>query len=336
VQLFFALSGFLITRILLDSKGAPGWIRTFYARRALRIFPLYYVTLAFIFFVVPHVGSLAPIAGVGSRSQVWYWLYLSNWVAPFGSMAVALPHVWSLAVEEQFYLVWPALVGAVTEKMLAWACAALVALSIVARLTLHQVFTEQVAASAAYTWTITRADAIAMGALVAILIRNERAHSLLRRHFGLLFVASIAAVTATLAVFHGLPPQGPIAEFLGLPLSGLISALIVFACVSGDPAKRWWSSLVQALRRALSTRGLVSIGKYSYAIYVFHLPVHLMLRRFAQVRLESGGIAAYSIYSAAVLAVSYLLARVSWAMLEHPFLSLKRRVPTPAQSPRRA
>ena len=325
VQLFFALSGFLITRILLDSKGAKGWLTSFYARRALRIFPLYYATLAFILLIAPHITALEPIAGRGARSSVWYWLYLSNWVAPFGAMAVALPHVWSLAVEEQFYLVWPALTGLLAERWLAWLCVALLLLSFAGRHAIHAAYSDPIAASAAYTWTITRSDAIAMGALVAILVRHESARAFVTRHVDKMLLASFAAILVTLAMFHGLPSQGPVAERFALPLTSVLSALIVFACVTTGR-----SLTARLMARSLSVRWLVVMGKYSYAIYVFHLPVHLLLRRYALARLEGGGIGAYTLYTLAVLAVSFGLSRISWAILEQPFLSLKRHVPVPS------
>ena len=114
VQIFFVLSGFLITRNLLDSLGAPNYYRAFYVRRALRILPLYYGTLAVVFLLLPLVG-LHPLGDDGgARDRLWFWVFLSNWSVPLGAAACGLPHFWSLAVEEQFYLAWPALVRRVT------------------------------------------------------------------------------------------------------------------------------------------------------------------------------------------------------------------------------
>src|ERR1700689_1878053 len=110
VDLFFVLSGFLITGILWDSKGDPQFFRNFYVRRTLRIFPLYYAVLAVLFVALPLVPALypAPLAESAAHQQ-WVWTYATNfylalkeqWALPYVS------HFWSLAVEEHFYLAWP-------------------------------------------------------------------------------------------------------------------------------------------------------------------------------------------------------------------------------------
>jgi peptidoglycan/LPS O-acetylase OafA/YrhL len=110
VDLFFVLSGFLITGILLDSKGHPLYFRSFYARRALRIFPLYYAAL-FLFFVVPRaIPSVPATYSFAWHDQRWFWFYLGNF-HPLGPDAKQfIGQFWSLAIEEQFYLVWPLLI----------------------------------------------------------------------------------------------------------------------------------------------------------------------------------------------------------------------------------
>lgn len=96
VDLFFVLSGFLITRILAESRGARNYFRVFYVRRFLRIFPLYYASLLL----------LVVLFGVGARESAWYWLYASNVRMTLdGWPAAPISHFWSLAVEEQYYLV---------------------------------------------------------------------------------------------------------------------------------------------------------------------------------------------------------------------------------------
>src|SRR5579862_7894518 len=109
VDLFFVLSGFLITGVLLDGKDDPHRGRTFYVRRALRIFPLYYATLALITF-----GPLAKALALGLSAQTlgWYWIYGTNWQIALGMAHIGGPiaYFWSLAVEEQFYLIWPLII----------------------------------------------------------------------------------------------------------------------------------------------------------------------------------------------------------------------------------
>jgi peptidoglycan/LPS O-acetylase OafA/YrhL len=335
VQLFFALSGFLITRILLQSRGGPGWMRSFYARRILRIVPLYYVTVAAVLFVAPHIPLLAPLAVHGERSTLWYWAYLSNWVYPFGGLVAAFPHVWSLAVEEQFYLLWPLIIAFLADRSLARLCVALVFAAVFARLSVHQLFVEKLASETNYFWTITRWDTIALGALVAIAMRNERLRHEIQSRLGLLLAGGSLALIAVIGVVHGLASEGRVAELVGQPLTGIVSAIIVFACVStGAPGSR--TSRFQAgLTRALSARWLTVIGKYSYAIYIFHMPVHLVIRSRVREAMVRTGVPGLFAYTSIVLGISLVLALVSWWLIERPFLSLKRYFPTPVpQRPR--
>src|SRR5690606_16312654 len=109
VDLFFVLSGFLITRILLRERESPAYYRAFYGRRVLRIFPLYYATLLLWLVIAPALGARDLwLPGADPGEAVWYWLYLSNWhdglAGRFGHAYLAI--AWSLAIEEQFYLVW--------------------------------------------------------------------------------------------------------------------------------------------------------------------------------------------------------------------------------------
>ena len=159
VDLFFVLSGFLITGILADSKGAPQRSRNFYARRALRIFPLYYLTLAIIFASLPLVAR--HFSGVESLDGTWGWLglYATNLLVAIRGSWFPLSHFWSLAVEEHFYLFWPAVVfrfGRVTTMKV---CIAVVVLAGFLRICL----VARGAVLAAYCLTPCRVDSLAIG-----------------------------------------------------------------------------------------------------------------------------------------------------------------------------
>ena len=117
VQLFFALSGLLITASLLDSQGSPHYFRNFYVKRALRILPLYYGVLLVVLVVLPRLGALAQI---DQTVRQWpLWLFVNNWTP---SVPLGFAHFWSLAVEEQFYLIWPFLVWRLAPRHLVIAC----------------------------------------------------------------------------------------------------------------------------------------------------------------------------------------------------------------------
>lgn len=333
VQLFFALSGFLITGILLDNRGARGWIMPFYMRRALRIVPAYFVLLSIVFLAAPRIGWMAPLADHGHRGQWWYWTYLSNWISPFDGMAKALPHVWSLAVEEQFYLVWPLVVMLLPGRFLLPACALLAAGALVARVGVHRFLPEAVALEAAYTWTTSRADAVAFGAAVAIAMRARRGLEVIRRILPVAAATSIAALCAIVLIARGLPPHGVITEVAGQPVAGILSASLVALCVVGPLSGRRVRAVQERVVSLLSRQGLMTIGKYSYALYLFHLPVHLLLKETAASYLAGGSgiqrLIAVIAYTVVVFLVSMLLAVLSWRLVEAPALSLKQLFPMP-------
>ncbi len=145
VQLFFVLSGFLITGILVDDKEKPKALRVFYVRRFLRIFPLYYLLLLVYFVWLPRPFS----------ESIWYFVYLSNWSWLFYGGLPGLGHVWSLAVEEQFYTLWPWVVLGSRPRALAGICIALVVVAFGARLGLHLAHRPDLWI---YSTTVTRAS----------------------------------------------------------------------------------------------------------------------------------------------------------------------------------
>ena len=137
VDLFFVLSGFLITGLLLDAKARSGhYFRNFYARRSLRIFPLYYLFLAFVLTVAGHIPFLAAYATIPElrAHQLWFWTYGVNVAACVPAIGAQIPvvytHFWTLAVEEQFYLVWPLVVFTLDVRRLRATCIGMVAVAL--------------------------------------------------------------------------------------------------------------------------------------------------------------------------------------------------------------
>src|SRR5579859_5429454 len=172
VDLFFVLSGFLITGLLYDSKGSPHYFRNFYVRRTLRIFPLYYAVLALLFIVLPALPGPYPSGLAESeRHQAWLWLYASNvylaihrtWSLPY------VGHFWSLAVEEQFYLVWPIVVLCFARRSLLGICIVVTILALALRSLLALA---GAGAMAQLVLTPCRFDALCIGAFLALAIRS--------------------------------------------------------------------------------------------------------------------------------------------------------------------
>ncbi len=161
VDLFFVLSGFLITGILIDSRDRSDRWTTFFARRSLRIFPLYFLTLFIVFVILPDFLKMRTL----SQYQIWAWLYVCNIGYTFG-YCPDFGHLWSLAVEEQFYLVWPFCVWSVRSHR---------GVAILSGMTMLLAVATRIVALQAEVFpaffTLCRLDSLAAGALVAALVR---------------------------------------------------------------------------------------------------------------------------------------------------------------------
>lgn len=312
VQLFFVLSGFLITGILLDTQHSPAYYRTFFVRRVLRIFPLYYGVLLVAFVVVPLLVALPT--GYGEH-QIWLWTYSENFVGPFGRSDPLFPHFWSLCVEEQFYLVWPLVVRIAGRRGVIALGTALVAIAIASRIYVRVHYGAPIGAEAAYTFTPCRFDALAIGAITAALLRAERMGSrvIQRRAAGLLALVGMSIVLAGLVVGR----LGRIAE--PMQIAGYTVIALGFACV-----------LVSAMAPAagfFTWSPLRTIGAYSYAMYVFYAPLHLLagLPLLARISASPSVPLALAYVVAASLA-TFCFAALSYRFYERHFLALKPRL----------
>jgi peptidoglycan/LPS O-acetylase OafA/YrhL len=307
VQLFFVLSGFLITGILLETRHAPGYYKNFLIRRVLRIFPLYYGVLFVAFVIAPHVVDVPP--GHGDH-QLWLWTYLTNFAEPFGRSEPVFPHFWSLAVEEQFYIVWPLVVYVVGRRGTIAVGAVLVVTAIAARLYVRAHYN----AMAAYTFTPCRMDALAIGAIAAAVVRGERVRRLIVHHHATkLAIAGSLVVLGGAAIGH-LLREGPNMQTSGYTIIALGFALLLVAALSPR----------QLPARVLSWAPLRRIGLYSYGMYVFHAPLHVYVGLPILARIHpSYGTAAGILYAIMLGLVTLGLAMLSYHLFEVRFLRLK-------------
>ncbi len=315
VQLFFVLSGFLITGILLDTRESDNYYRAFLGRRVLRIFPLYYGTLAVAFVVLPLLGPHHP----PSDGQLWLWTYTSNWAAPAGHGNPEFPHFWSLAVEEQFYLVWPFVVRALSPRRLLALCVGLAAASFGVRLGMRLIDTGP---EPVYMWTICRMDALAVGAAVATVLRMPYWAELIKLRAREICWAAFIIAVAGFVITRGDPRTTRMSQTLGYSILALAFAVLVFAAVMAEARRRG------ALYRGLTWRPLRMLGIYSYGMYVFHVPIHRALGLPILYRWvpegEPVGAKLGIAYLVVTSAVSFGAAVVSYHLVERRFLALKR------------
>lgn len=323
VDLFFDLSGFLITGILLETKTSQGYFRDFYMRRILRIFPLYFAFLWFVFLLVPAVIRPNPVAAV---NPVWYLAYLQNWKPNYGASDPFLGHFWSLAVEEQFYLVWPAVVFLVSRASLVRVCAVLAFAALLCRLLLAS---SDADVEAIYRLTPCRVDCLALGSLVAVAVRDGELTRFFSVHLRLILVTSAMCVGAVAAVAGPLW-HAPLQHTLGMTALAVFFSALVFSA-SGAAAG--------PVRALLTGTLLRSIGKYSYGIYVFHLLPNRLAHQPVKDLLAGSStpvsILAKTAYVLAMFLAVYLLAFLSYQLFESRLLALKRHFyHRPASPPR--
>jgi peptidoglycan/LPS O-acetylase OafA/YrhL len=320
VDLFFVLSGFLITGILHDSRGRGQPLRTFYARRFLRIFPLYYGFLFAIFVLGPRLAPGSEwLAAVGD-GQVWHWTYLSNaYVARQGWGPVPrLGHLWSLAIEEQFYLLWPLVVLTLSRRAALRVSLGLLAVSLVARVALLAAGASPIAI---YALTFTRWDGLAVGAVIALAARGPDGGRILRRWSGPVIGLALLALAPMVWSEPYRSHYGAAMQAVGYPIVALLfGALLVRALAAGEGSR---------LRRVLSGRGLRFFGRYSYGAYLIHGPLlGLMLERGIAPELlpPLGGSAlpGQVVFWVVAVGVTMAAAVAVFHLWERPFLSLKR------------
>lgn len=320
VDLFFVLSGYLITGVLIETRGSPRYYCRFYARRALRILPLYYGVLAVVLLIGPRIRPEAYLHLQNVLDhQGWIWLHGTNLlIADRGFLAVdgdwlCLSHFWSLAVEEHFYLLWPLIVARFDRARLMWICGALFVTSLGLRMVIVDPATR-------FYLTPCRVDALAVGCWIALASREGGLVALapMARRIMALTGAALAVV---LIAGADLSPRDHRMATAGI---SLFAVFFGAALVTVLTAPR--TSLIS---RLLGGRLLGSLGRYSYAAYAFHM---LLFPAVVQRFFPRGHVAALANFpilstvavTTCMTALTFALATLSFHLFEKYFLKLKR------------
>jgi len=296
VDLFFVLSGFLITGILFDTKQSEGYFENFYARRCLRIWPLYYLLIFFMFVAVRFL-DLSEYRVILQQSSPWwgYPLFLQNFLIPVSSHAAGpLGVTWSLAIEEQFYLIWPLVVRFCSPAHLRRVAIAVLCISPALRFYLSLHYVEL------YTNVFCRLDGLMAGALLALVVRSNGfvpSKFLTLAWITLAVVAPLAFVTEA---FN--------ARWIVFTLTALASACFVY--VSMFSTHKW-------LQVVMTNRFLNYTGTISYGLYLLHKMPFGMVEKL---RLDRYPYAPLPL----IFVASYGMAALSWKVVEKPSLNLKR------------
>lgn len=302
VNLFFVLSGFLITGILLDSKGRPAYYRRFYQRRVVRILPAYLVTIA----------VLLPLHFLTVGSALIALVFLTNYdifpvVGHYGAF-------WSLSVEEQFYLFWPLLVAKVSVRVLTFVA---IALCIVEPILRWLSASGTVHLGDTHTSTLLIADNLALGALIGIFTRSRFGSIKNGRRLGItMILAGIAIMAAGIPfdIFHRTNRLG--AAFQTLPWNVLFAGIVVFLLALQSPV---FGSLWTAPLRFL---GYISYGLYLYHLIIYFRVYDVLVRHISNASLRislQGAFARLFLAGALSIFISWL----SRKYFEEYFLRLK-------------
>ena len=320
VDLFFVLSGFLITNILIETRSGPHYFRNFLARRFLRIWPLYYLNLFLFLVLLPLIVSNVPDAVRSMQDkQAWFWLYGANWLfakeGGFGHTSGG--YFWSLAVEEQFYLIWPFIVYKLSERSLLRTSLGLLAFSFLLRVSLAYA---GINTNSLYVITFTHLDGLAVGTTLAVCLRHPELTAIVKRLMPFVAVAALIGI-AVVRLLDGdfFFWSANMARFGYTLLVLLFGTLLVYALQNRSVL----------LTKFLSSAFMTQSGKYSYALYVVHVPVAtvvgaLTARLLAPYEPALGTLGMFAIFVVVAFAMSWGVSVLSWHLFEKRLLTLKR------------
>ena len=318
VDLFFVLSGFLITGILLDSKNKQNYFKNFYIKRILRIFPLYYLFCFFLLVVYP-ICKFKFLHDYNSIANLkWYLLsYTENWIYSLWYLPknVSILHLWSLCVEEQFYIFWPLVIFTINRKKLFFFCVLIILFAI----TLKNLYP---LSQFAFYNTFTRIDGLAIGSIIAILFRsNLIQNKTFIKYFTNLLLLYIFCFTACVLLYPDIiSANSNFNVRIGYTLYDLYFGAILFVSFTNN-------SIGNIIVKILSNRFLLFTGKISYGLYLYSWPIGILLGpvllNFFTSNLGYSSFVSF-LYSSSMFTIYYIVSIVSYTFFEKKILYYKK------------
>jgi peptidoglycan/LPS O-acetylase OafA/YrhL len=311
VDLFFVLSGYLITSIVLKNGQTTGFLRQFYIRRGLRTWPIYYLLIGVLVLVSPFL--VRPFFWSGLPYVLTYTQNLPGVWGPDSRFSAYVAHTWTLAVEEQFYLVWPLLVLAGGRRLVPALAVVCVCASVLAR-----------SKGVWFQSLFSQADGLALGGwLAAIRLRERRVFGdEARRWFSILPVVLTLSVLATLGWRLGVRPGGGLREHPGMIVLAFnlfwVSLLNLVLDWAGRPETGW-----------LRFRPLTRLGVISYGVYLYHFPLVLLAHELSD---ALGYWTRLNEFRLVACILTIPIAALSWRYIERPLLGLKNRFAYPSET----
>lgn len=323
VDLFFVLSGFLIGGILLDARGSPNYFKAFYARRAFRILPIYAVLVStfYLFFCAETEGWIPASGWLFGQNIPWYayatftqnfhWAstgpYYTNWLSP----------TWSLAVEEQFYLILPAVIWFFSGRRLLYVLGSVIVGAPLLRLFLDLNVHSGNAAS--FGLMPCRADALLLGVLAAMLVRHKTAWESLKSHRRSLVSAWVILLAGLSAFvfFKQTDHMGFFMTTVGFSWLALFYLCLLLLALIHPGG---W------LGKILRNHWLKALGTISYGVYLIHKPALGLVFEFAGIGSPMAQTPAGKSLVLFALAITMVVASCSWVVFEKPLLKIGHRI----------
>ena len=319
VDLFFVLSGFLITEILLKTRGQKKFLRNFYTRRILRIFPLYYLVLSLFFILAPYFSSLQEQYNYYHSNQAMMWAYLQNWFFIFyPTPAISMPfqHFWSLSIEEHYYLLWPFVILVCKNlQKLKWILYIMLACYILFRFFVWLYY--GINDFSFNLQHLTRMDGLCIGSLIAVWKFNgEKLGNRIFRLSIILISIHLLVILLAKMLFKNLPHF----NILGFTsISALFGIVIIYAIENKNAG----------IKILLENRFVRYIGKISYGLYIFHYTVLVLFRIYltdSAITIGPIQLSRIIVIGIGSIVVTVIVSILSYHFFERKFLVLKDRI----------